>query len=582
MATESLLAAFPPIPTEQWERVIRETVQGPDYAARLIWHPEEGLAVRPYYRAEDIGGLPFLNAMPGEFPYTRGTRREGGWRIRESIDAVEPQEANRRAIDAVSAGAEEIAFLHARTENESDLALLLANLNEIPIHFAGADARMIRLLSERLKKRSHLAGISADLDPFADIEFSAETIRSLPQGFRPFVIDAGEFHERAAGAIEEVGFALAAAVDFVAEMQDRDLPIDAIASTIGFSFACGPEFFIQIAKFRAFRMDWAQALITFGATPESAKATVHARPCHWDQTAYDRHVNVLRATTEAISSILGGADSISIASFDDCCRQPDEPSRRLARNTQIILKREALLDRVADPLGGSYLVESLSNSIAARAWKLFQELESAGGYRQAREAGILDAVFERRMKARDEAVAVRRRVITGTNRFANVAEDSSGYVEFVRMDAVPRAARRFENLRLRVATHKACMGTAPLIVLAEIGDAKMRSARSQFAADFFACAGLACEVRHFEQAEQIAAVDADVIVLCSSDLEYLSIAQGLMPLMCGQSRQAIVIIAGNPNDAAQLEALGVANFIHLRSNAIAVLSALFAQMGIKE
>src|SRR5579859_6655445 len=110
MATESLLAAFPPIPTEQWQRVIRETVHGADYAEKLIWHPEEGLAVRPYYRAEDISSLPFLNALPGDFPYVRGTRREGGWRIRETIDAVDPEEANRTAIDALSAGAEEIAF----------------------------------------------------------------------------------------------------------------------------------------------------------------------------------------------------------------------------------------------------------------------------------------------------------------------------------------------------------------------------------------------------------------------------------------------------------------------------------------
>jgi methylmalonyl-CoA mutase len=587
MATESLLATFPPVSTDQWERVIRETVQGPDYAEKLIWHPEEGLAVRPYYRAEDISGLPFLNALPGDSPYVRGSRRDGGWRIREDIDAVDPEEANRRAIEAVTAGAEEVAFLQARMETESDLAILLANLNEIPVHFASADARTVGLLSERLKKRPHSAGVSADLDPFADLEFSAEAIRSLPQGLGPFTIDAGEFHEHAAGAIEEVSFALSAAVDFVAAMQDRSLPIDSIAGAISFSFAAGPEFFVQIAKLRAFRMVWAEALTSFGASRETAKTTVHARPSYWDKTVYDRHVNVLRATTETISAILGGADSISIAPFDECCQHPDESSRRLARNTQLILKHEALLDRVADPVGGSYLIESLSNAIAAKAWKLFQELESAGGYRKARAAGVFAAVFERRLKARDESVAVRRRAITGTNRFADVSEAASACADLARMDASPRAARRFEQLRLNVESHQAQTGGLPLIVLAEIGDAKMRSARSQFVADFLACAGLECEVQRFEQPEQIAAADADVIVLCSSDPEYLPITRDLIAILRdknrrGRNRQAIVIVAGNPDNAGQLGALGVAHFIHLRSNVIAVLTALLEQMGIKE
>src|SRR5579862_2182660 len=107
MTTESLLGMFPPISTEQWEKLIRETVPGPDYAAKLIWHPEEALAVRPYYRAEDLVGLSFVDASPGDFPFVRGTRAEGGWRIREEIDLLDPQEANQCAVDAVATGAEE-------------------------------------------------------------------------------------------------------------------------------------------------------------------------------------------------------------------------------------------------------------------------------------------------------------------------------------------------------------------------------------------------------------------------------------------------------------------------------------------
>lgn len=582
MATESLLAMFPPVSTEQWERMIRETVPGPDYASKLVWHPEEGLAVRPYYRADDLAGLPFLDAAPGDFPYVRGTHCEAGWRIREEIDAVDPEEANRLAIGAVAMGAEEIAFRRARIESETDVALLLANLNEIPIHIRNANQQAIRLLLERLNERPHGAGLSADLDPLADLKFSAETIRNMSPGFRPFVIDAGEFHEHAAGAIEEVGFALAAAVDFAAEMQERGLDADRVADAVSFSFAAGPEFFIQIAKMRAFRMVWAHALESFGGTRDHAKAIVHARPSFWDKTVYDRHINVLRATTEGLSAILGGADSVSISPFDECCKCPDEVSRRLARNTQIILKREALLDRVADPLGGSYLIEVLTNAIATKAWKLFQKLEAAGGYRKAKSLGILSSVLDRRVKAREEAVASRKRVLTGTNRFANAAERLAEAADGARMDATTRVAYRFEQIRLRTERYAAMNGRLPLIVLAEIGDAKMRSARSQFAADFLACAGLASEARRFEHAKQIAEGGADLIVLCSSDAEYLAIAEKLMPILRKQDDGAKVVVAGNPEAAADLRNLGIFEFIHLRSNAIEVLTALQKQIGIKD
>lgn len=571
---------FPPVRTSQWEQMIRETVAGPDYAAKLIWHPEEGLAVRPYYRAEDLTGLSFLDARPGEFPFVRGTRCHGGWRVCEEIEVASPEEANRRAVQAVAAGAEEISYRCARIESESDIALLLSNLNEIPVHIENASHQTVRLLHQRMSRHSHMAEISADLDPLADLAFSAEVIENLLPGFRPFVVDAREFQENAAGAIEETGFALSAAVDFLAAMQDRGLEIDRIAASISFRFAMGPEFFIQIAKLRAFRMIWAQALNSFGGTRDHGTAVIHASPSHWDKTIYDPHVNVLRSTTEAMSAVLGGADSIAILPFDECSKAADDNSRRLSRNTQIILKREALLDRVADPVGGSYLIESLTDTLAGRAWKLFQELENAGGYQKAKRAGIIASVLSQRAKARENAVATRRRVLTGTNRFANPAERAVNLAHETPMDSKPRMAAQFEELRRRTERHIAIHGRLPGILLAEIGDTKMRTARSQFAADFLACAGLPCETRLFDNAEQIAGCSTDITVLCSSDAEYLGIAQNLM--LHEQGMRPKLVVAGNPETAEQLRDLGVFEFIHMRSNSIEVLTKLQQQIGIKD
>ena len=242
---------------------------------------------------------------------------------------------------------------------------------------------------DRLSARAHGAEVSAAIDPFFDLGIAEGLIRDAHSGFRPFVIDAGEFEESGAGAIEEVGFALSAGVDFLDEMLERGVLLERVVGSLAFEFAMGPEFFIQIAKLRAFRMLWAKVVESFGGDAAIGKAAIHARTADWNKTIYDPHVNILRATGEAISAILGGADSLSVAAFDACYRSPEESSRRIARNTQLVLKNEALLGRVADPLGGSYLIESITNDIGAKAWKVFQEIESAGGYRKAMAAGVI-------------------------------------------------------------------------------------------------------------------------------------------------------------------------------------------------
>ena len=169
-------------------------------------------------------------------------------------------------------------------------------------------------------------------------------------------------------------------------MQKRGVDPGSVASSLTFSFAIGPHIFIQIAKLRAFRLVWAQALRAFGVPPEDARARIHARTARWNRAIEEPYVNILFGTTGAISAILGGADSLSVAPFDEGYAEPNEASRRLARNTQLILKHEALLARVADPGGGSYCLEVLTDTIARNAWKLLQKIEVDGGYRKSSTA----------------------------------------------------------------------------------------------------------------------------------------------------------------------------------------------------
>jgi methylmalonyl-CoA mutase len=581
MSSETLLHEFPPVSTQAWEDVIAKDLKGADYAKKLVWQTEEGLAVKPYYRAENIVGLEYLDAAPGNFPFVRGDRAAADWRIREEIEALDPAEANRAACAAVVAGAEEIAFLQVQIAGAPDLTVLLAHLQEIPVHFQGAGEALIRLLLGR-KPNSR---VSTGWDPFKNLDFAAEVIAKSPATFVPFTISGSEFEESGATSVQEVGFTLAAGIDFLAEMQSRKADINRAAASVTFSFAIGSNYFFQIAKLRAFRLLWARAVESFGGTRESAKARIHARTSRWNETVYDPHVNILRGTTEAMSAALGGADSISVAPFDECYKAPDEASRRLARNTQILLKQEALLSRVADPGGGSYCLEVITDFIAREGWKTMQAIEAAGGFRKALADGQIQRAVEQSLAAKEKAVASRRRIFTGTNQHSNLSEKALERIDESRLNkGVHRGAEAYEQLRLRTERHAAAGGRVPHVLLAEIGDIKMRAARSNFAANFFGCAGFDIVTRRFDNVSEIeaAASDAELVVLCSSDPEYLPLAVDLIARLKAAGRKTSVIVAGYPDSVEQLKAAGVADFVHVRSNPIEVLTKWQGQLGVKK
>jgi methylmalonyl-CoA mutase len=581
MATEHLLDDFPPIKTAEWEAAIARDLKGADYDKRLIWRTEEGLTGKPYYRAGDLRGLAMVDRAPGEFPYRRSAHAKGDWAIREVVEASDPETANRAACASIAAGAEAIAFRGVQARSSVEVELTLANLGEIPVHFEDADEKLLRLLLERVKTPAARARVSTGFDPLTNLECAAEVLLATPPGFVPFTIHADTLEEAGATAVEEIGFALAAGVEFLATMTERGAEAERAAAAIEFGFAAGSRYFLQIAKFRAFRMLWAQAARSFGVAPEQSQAHISARTSRWNKTVYDPHVNILRATTEAMAAILGGADAVTVAPFDDCYKAPTEASRRLARNTQLLLKHEAALGRVADPGGGSYFIEVLTDHLAGAAWNTMQGIEARGGYLKAKNDGAIAQALESSLATREAMIARRRRVLIGTTQFADPAERALDRVDEERMFAIRRGALPFEQLRMRTERHAVEGGNTPRVLLAEIGDVKMRTARSNFALNLFACAGFAISTKRFRKANEIAGVEADLIVLCSSD-EYAAITVELMQEMKQLGRTTPVIIAGNPENAEQLKAAGVADFVHVRSHPLEVLSKWQEKLGIKD
>jgi methylmalonyl-CoA mutase len=247
----------------------------------------------------------------------------------------------------------------------------------------------------------------------------------------------------------------------------------------------------------------------------------------------------------------------------------------LALNVQRILKEESHLDAVADPAGGSYYIEALTDSLAREAWKLLQQVEAEGGYGTALASGSIERALAETHAARAKAYSARRRALVGVNNYPNVGEKTPG-AELPEEELGPlpqmRIAEPFEAIRRRTSEHAQATGRYPKVLLLKRGDVKMKGVRSNFAFNFFGCAGF-----DMVESEEYEGTDADLIVLCSSDPEYLALAQEVCPRV-----KAPVLVAGNPKEQiAALQAAGVQGFLHIASDAIQTLTQWQDKLGMR-
>ncbi len=354
-------------------------------------------------------------------------------------------------------------------------------------------------------------------------------------------IDAARWQDEGATAVEELAFALAAAV----EIWEKP------ALTV--RFAVGPLFLLEIAKLRAARVLWNCVGAAFGRQPA---LHLHAVTARWNKSALDANNNLLRATGEALAAALGGANTIAV--------RPEGMDARLAQNLLLILREETHTHGVADPAAGAWYIEALTAMLGAEAWRRFQQVEAAGGFAAFRAGGALDAALAAARGAKDAAVATRRATLVGVNNYPNPSEplqecSENGW----------RAAGVFERIRMRTARHVAAGNACPTVLLLELGDRRMSQARAGFCRNFLGCAG-------FTIRESSCLEPADLTILCGSDAEYMELAPRVL-----SEAQMPVVIAGYPKEhVAALEAAGVAGFVHLGSNLVETLEHWQNRLGV--
>ena len=617
---EKLFSDFSPVTTEQWMEKVTADLKGADFEKKLVWKTNEGFKVKPFYRKEDLEGLKTTDALPGEFPYLRGNKKDNNeWLVRQEIRVDDVKEANAKALDILNKGIDSLSFhVKAKELNAAYLEMLLEGICAecVELNFSTCQGHVVdlaNLLVEYFQKKGYdlnkLHG-SINFDYLnkmlvkgkekGSLVDTAKALiaatAALPE-YRVINVNALTLNNAGAYIYQELGYALAWGNEYMNQLTEAGIPAATVAKKIKFNFGISSNYFLEIAKFRAGRMLWADIVNSYhlaeGDCKCAAQMKIHAETSSFNLTVFDSYVNLLRTQTEAMSAALAGVDSMTVVPFDKAYETPNDFSERLARNQQLLLKEESHFDKVIDPAAGSYYIENLTVSIAKQAWDLFLAVEDEGGFYAAVKAGKVQEAVNASNKARHEAVAKRKEILLGTNQYPNFTELAGekrpleavcccggGHHDTCEKD-VPslnfdRAASEFEALRLQTETS----GKRPKAFMLTIGNLAMRQARAQFSCNFLACAGYeVVDNLGFstveEGVEAAVAAKADIVVLCSSDDEY---AEYAVPAFKALNGRAMFIVAGAPACMDELKAAGIENFIHVRVNVLETLKEYNAKL----
>lgn len=616
-SNEKLFSEFKAPTTQEWLDKIQVDLKGADFNKRLVWRTNEGFDVPPFYRREDVLKLKTPDSLPGEFPYVRGNKKDCNcWYIRQNIEAADAKAANAKALDIINRGVDSLGFKIPGDSVSPEFVDTLLNgidCEKIEVNFNTCKRHTLELaniLASYFEKKGYdkakVVG-SLDWDPMEKMLMKGhdvtrilslapqivESLKDYPK-FRCISVNAVSLNNAGAYIVQELGYAMAWGNEYLNMLTEAGVDADLAASKIVFNLGISENFFMEMAKFRAARLLWAEIVKKYEPKDErSCMMCVNAITSTFNMTLFDSYVNLLRSQTESMSAALAGVHSIVVTPFDAVYETPNDFSERLARNQQLLLKEESHLDKVVDPAAGSYFVEELTTSLANEGWKIFINVEDKGGFLEAIKKGVVQDDVNATNVKRHEAAAKRKEFILGTNQFPNFSETSEGKrplgctcscggghheAEYKTVEST-RLAADYEALRLKVEES----GKTPVAFMLTIGNLAMRQARAQFSCNFLACAGYkVVDNLGFNTVEE--GVDAalkagaDIVVLCSSDDEYAEYAVPAFKYLDGR---AMFVVAGAPACMDELKEAGIENFIHVRCNVLETLKEYNEKLGIK-
>ena len=457
---------------EQWYEQAVASLKGAPFEKLVITKTYEDIDLKPMYWPDDLEKVLHKGSFPGQPSFARGSEAGGyvtrPWEICQEASGPSPKDANdsaryglergqnavfiqpdrpsRLGLDVTDAPAAEFGRCGVSMCSLNDVKEVLdgIDLSKTGLYlYCGASALpFVALLAEWLdgqgKSADHLKGCLG-ADPLGELALEGALPMSLDAAYdamasvalwakdnapflRTTLVRGASYHDAGCSATQELAFALATGVAYIRAMTERGLDLKDICRSIQFSFSVGSHFFMEIAKLRAARILWSQITDAFGGDDQAQKMRIHARTSSYTKTVYDPNVNMIRNTSEAFSAVLGGADSITVGAFDEPIGPSDTFSRNVSRNLQLLLQQEAHFTHPVDPAGGSWFIESLTESVAQKAWALFQETESKGGMLKALIEGFPQKTAAGVQGKRDFNLSVRKNVLVGTNMYANLLE----------------------------------------------------------------------------------------------------------------------------------------------------------------
>jgi len=613
---EKLFSEFQAPTTEEWLAKIEVDLKGADFQKKMVWRTNEGFNVQPFYRREDLKDLKAVNSLPGEFPFVRGNKTDNNlWFVRQNINVEDAKTANEKALDILNKGVDSLGFkFPGKMVSKAFIAELLKDIlpQYVELNFTTCQRHSVELaqiLVEYFKEQNYpLAELkgSINFDPISKILAKGKDVREvlasgkqliealaeLP-GYKCINVNSVLLNNSGAYIYQELGYALAWGAEYLNLLTEAGVDATEAAKRIKFNMGVSDNYFMEIAKFRAARLLWAQIVKQYEPKCDCAcQMHVCAYTSEYNQTVFDSYVNLLRSQTEAMSAAIANVDSIVVVPFDTPYEQPTDFAERIARNQQLLLKEEAHFDKLVDVAGGSYTIEHLTDAIAQEGWKLFLAIEEAGGFLAESLNGNIQNAINESNKKRHADAAKRKEFILGTNQFPNFNEKSEGKQPLTSQcknccggeeTGIPsldtsRMASDFETLRLSTEAAK----KQPIAFMLTIGNLAMRQARAQFSCNFLAAAGYkVIDNLGFKTVEEgvdaALAADADIVVICSSDDEY---AEYAIPAYQYLNGRAMYVVAGAPACSEDLKAAGIENFINVKSNQLETLKAYNAKLGI--
>ena len=473
---EKLFSEFQAPTKQEWLDKIGVDLKGADFQKRLVWKTPEGFSVQPFYQRDDVEKLSTPYSMPGEFPFVRGNKKnDNTWYIRQEIEADDAKAANAKALDILNKGIDSLSFtIPGDCVSAEFVETLLKdiycdcvelNFNTCKRHSAELAEILVAYFEKKGYDKEKIVG-SIDWDPMDKIlqgkpvdhimevmnTYAVPLVNTLKDypNFRCITVNAVNLSNKGAYCMQELGYALAWGNEYMQQLTDAGVDATLAAKKIKFNMGISENYFMEIAKFRAGRMLWAEIVKQYEPKCDCAcQMIVNAITTEYNMTIFDAHVNLLRSQTETMSAALAGVHSIVVTPFDAAYEKPDDFSERIARNQQLLLKEECHFNTVVDPSAGSYYIETLTESLAKEAWKEFLAVEEKGGFLEAIKSGAVQEDIDATNAKRHTLAAQRREFILGTNQFPNFNEKSEGK----RPLNNTRLAADFEN-------HRRCSKTA--------------------------------------------------------------------------------------------------------------------------